>query len=94
MKETPLPVDAKNQEDKRLADLEAFLQDVIWANIPEHLLGTSLTKAEEAAILGYGEQETGTEDLMREIAAYWGDASTDEIYAQVETWKANRQLAD
>ena len=37
------------------ARLEAFLQNEIWANIPEHLLGTSLTKAEEEAILGYGE---------------------------------------
>jgi len=38
-----------------MARLEAFLQDEIWANIPEHLLGTSLSKAEEEAILGYGE---------------------------------------
>lgn len=38
------------------ARLKAFLQDEIWANIPKHLLRTSLTKAEEAAILGYGEQ--------------------------------------
>ena len=37
------------------ARLEAFLQNEIWANIPERLLGTSLTKAEEEAILGYGE---------------------------------------
>jgi len=94
MKGTPLLVDAKNQEDKRLADLEIFLQDEIWANIPEHLLGTSLTKAEEEAILGYGEQESGTEDSVQEIAEYWGDASIDEIYAQVESWKANRSPTD
>ena len=36
--------------------LEMFLQDEIWSNIPESLLGTSLTKAEEETILGYGEQ--------------------------------------
>ena len=81
MKGTLLPVDVKNQKVKRLVDLEAFLQDEIWANIPEHLLGTSLTKAEEAAILGYGEQESGWEDSMQEIAEYWGDTSIDEIYA-------------
>ena len=33
----------------------AFLQDEIWAQIPEDLLGTSLTKEEEENILGYGE---------------------------------------
>jgi antitoxin VapB len=37
------------------ARLEVFLQNEIWANIPERLLGTSLTKAEEETILGYGE---------------------------------------
>ena len=37
------------------ARLETFLQDEIWANIPESLRGTSLTKAEEEAILGYGD---------------------------------------
>jgi antitoxin VapB len=36
--------------------LETFLQDEIWINIPESLRGTSLTKAEEEAILGYGDQ--------------------------------------
>jgi hypothetical protein len=53
----PLPVDVKNQEDKCLSDLETFLQDEIWANIPECLRGTLLTKAEEEAILGYGDEE-------------------------------------
>ncbi len=33
----------------------AFLQDEIWANIPDNLLGTTLTKEEEDDILGYGE---------------------------------------
>ena len=42
-----------SQDEVRLA---AFLQDEIWANIPEHLRGTSLTKTEEEAILGYGDQ--------------------------------------
>ena len=42
-----------SQDEDRL---KAFLRDEIWANIPEHLLGTSLTKAEEEAILGLGDQ--------------------------------------
>lgn len=57
MRKHPLPEYLQNQDDERLSDLETFMQDEIWANIPEHLLGTSLTKAEEEAILGYGEQE-------------------------------------
>ena len=35
--------------------LLAFLQDEIWPQIPDELLGTSLTKEAEEAILGYGE---------------------------------------
>jgi antitoxin VapB len=35
--------------------LLAFLQDEIWPQIPDELLGTRLTKAAEEAILGYGE---------------------------------------
>lgn len=85
-----MPIDARNRQNNRLTDLETFMRDEIWANIPAHLLGTSLTKAEEEAILGYGEQESETEDSAQEIAAYWGDTSIDEIYAQVEAWKANR----
>lgn len=37
------------------ARLLAFLEDEIWAQIPDELMGQSLTKEEEAAILGYGE---------------------------------------
>lgn len=36
--------------------LHAFLQDEVWPQIPADLRGTRLTKAEEEAILGYGEQ--------------------------------------
>ncbi len=32
----------------------AFLEDEIWPQIPEALLGTQLSKGEEEAILGYG----------------------------------------
>jgi antitoxin VapB len=36
--------------------LRAFLQDEVWPQIPEALRGRRLTKAEEEAVLGYGEQ--------------------------------------
>lgn len=36
--------------------LLTFLQDEVWPKIPADLLGTRLTKTEEEAILGYGEQ--------------------------------------
>lgn len=36
--------------------LRSFLQDEVWPQIPAGLLGTRLSKAEEEAILGYGEQ--------------------------------------
>jgi antitoxin VapB len=35
--------------------LLAFFQDEIWPQIPQELLGTKLTKAEEEEILGFGE---------------------------------------
>lgn len=35
--------------------LIAFLEDEIWAQIPPELLGTTISKAEEEQILGYGE---------------------------------------
>lgn len=38
--------------------LLAFLQEEIWPHIPEPLRGTQLSKAEEEAILGYGEDDT------------------------------------
>jgi hypothetical protein len=34
--------------------------------------------------------ERGKGDSVQEIAEYWGDASIDEIYMQVQIWKANR----
>ena len=37
---------------KNQAHFLAFLQDEIWAQIPEQLLGTSLKKEEEENILG------------------------------------------
>lgn len=37
------------------ARLLAFLEDEIWPQVPPELLGTRLSKAEEEAILGYGE---------------------------------------
>lgn len=36
--------------------LRTFLQDEVWPQIPAELRGTQLTRAEEEAILGYGEQ--------------------------------------
>ena len=33
----------------------SFLQDEVWSQMPADVLGTSLTKAEEEEILGYGE---------------------------------------
>ncbi len=36
------------------AALLFFLEDEIWPQIPDELLGTQLSKAEEEAILGYG----------------------------------------
>ena len=36
--------------------LLTFLQDEVWPQIPSTLLGSRLTKAEEEAILGYGDQ--------------------------------------
>ncbi len=43
---------ASHQHEIRLL---AFLQDEVWPRVPEALLGARLTKAEEEAILGYGE---------------------------------------
>lgn len=37
------------------ARLLAFMENEIWPQIPPHVLGTTLTKAEEEAILGYGD---------------------------------------
>ncbi len=31
-----------------------FLEDEIWTQVPPELLGTTITKAEQEAILGYG----------------------------------------
>jgi antitoxin VapB len=33
----------------------AFLQDEVWSQMPADVLGTTITKAEEEEILGYGE---------------------------------------
>ena len=41
--------------DNDLERLVAFLQDEVWSQMPEDVLGTSLTKEEEEEILGYGE---------------------------------------
>lgn len=37
------------------ARLLAFLEEEVWPAVPPELLGTTLTKAEEEAILGYGD---------------------------------------
>ena len=37
--------------------LRAFLEDDVWPNIPPEQLGVRLTKAEEARLLGYDEEE-------------------------------------
>lgn len=34
--------------------LAAFLETELWAQIPQNLYGTTITKAEEEEILGYG----------------------------------------
>ena len=36
--------------------LFTFLQDEVWPQVPAELMGVRLTKAEEEAILGYGEE--------------------------------------
>jgi antitoxin VapB len=43
---------AARQQEIRL---RTFLQDEVWPQIPAALRGVRLTKAEEEAILGYGE---------------------------------------
>ena len=35
--------------------------------------------------------ERGKGDSVKEIAAYWGDASIEEIYQRVVEWKSKRQ---
>lgn len=40
------------------ARLLAFLENEIWPQIPPHVLGTTLTKAEEEAILGYDDLDS------------------------------------
>ena len=37
------------------ARMQAFLEEEIWPQVPPDVLGTTITKAEEEAILGYGE---------------------------------------
>jgi hypothetical protein len=53
-----------------------------WKTLVEHL---GLQKATQFVLL----LERGKGDSVQEIAEYWGDASIDEIYAQVAAWKAN-----
>jgi antitoxin VapB len=36
--------------------LRRFLTDEAWPQVPEHVLGTTLTKAEREEILGYGSE--------------------------------------
>ncbi|MBN1426687.1 type II toxin-antitoxin system VapB family antitoxin [Candidatus Fermentibacteria bacterium] len=40
----------------RRNDLRRFLETEVWPCIPREVLGTPLARAEENAILGYGEQ--------------------------------------
>ena len=42
-------------DDNRAGRLEAFLEREVWPVIPEEQLGRPMSKAEEEAILGYGE---------------------------------------
>lgn len=58
-----------------------------WRALVERL---GLQKATQFVVL----LERGKGDSVQEIIEYWGDASIDEIYAQVETWKANRLPAN
>lgn len=37
------------------ARLLAFLEEEVWSQIPDHLLGKPISKEEEEAILGYGD---------------------------------------
>jgi hypothetical protein len=53
-----------------------------WKTLVEHL---GLLKATQFVVL----LERGKGDSVQEIAAYWDDASIDEIYTQVAAWKAN-----
>jgi len=45
----------RQTRNKDEAHFLAFLQDEIWNQIPEDLLGKTITKEEEDSILGYGE---------------------------------------
>ena len=41
---------------KSAARITTFLQDEVWPQVPSELMGVRLTKVEEEAILGYGEE--------------------------------------
>jgi antitoxin VapB len=47
-----LQIPIQQDETERIL---AFLEEEIWPQIPASVLGTGLSKEEEAAILGYGE---------------------------------------
>jgi len=55
-----------------------------WKVLVEQL---GLQKATQFVVL----LERGKGDSVKEIAAYWGDTSIDEIYNRVTEWKAKRQ---
>ncbi len=45
---------AQHPRDSRADRLEHFLRHEVWPQVPEHVRGKPLTKAEREAILGYG----------------------------------------
>ncbi len=57
-----------------------------WRTLVEHF---GLEKATQFVVL----LERGKGDSVQEIADYWGNASIDEIYTQVQAWKASHVTA-
>jgi antitoxin VapB len=46
------------RDGQRRDDLRAFLEQEIWPRMPRRSLGKEISKAEEAALLGYGPNES------------------------------------
>ncbi|MGC9972498.1 MAG: hypothetical protein ABSE56_18095 [Bryobacteraceae bacterium] len=48
------PVRLRRSDTSKRARLEALLRSKIWPTIPREILATTITRDEEARILGYG----------------------------------------
>ncbi len=54
LKERLCRMELPRDREERHREAMRVLEEVIWPTIPAHVLGTSVTKEEEAAILGLG----------------------------------------